>query len=140
MKLDIRFDCSEIDWTLVSETLKSVGMAYYDPDDHRRAFEASHTAVFVFNDGRMVGFGRAISDGVYQAAIYDVAVVPEFQGGGIGAIIVKEILTRVSGCTVLLYAAPGKEDFYKKFGFRKMKTGMALFTNPERMAERGFTE
>ncbi len=140
MKLDIRFDCSEIDWTLVSETLKSVGMAYYDPDAHRRAFEASHTAVFVFNDGRMVGFGRAISDGVYQAAIYDVAVVPEFQGGGIGAIIVKEILTRVSGCTVLLYAAPGKEDFYKKFGLRKMKTGMALFTNPERMAERGFTE
>ena len=140
MKLDIRFDCSEIDWTLVSETLKSVGMAYYDPDDHRRAFEASHTAVFIFHDDRMVGFGRAISDGVYQAAIYDVAVVPEFQGEGIGAIIVKEILTRVSGCTVLLYAAPGKEDFYKKFGFRKMKTGMALFTNPERMAERGFTE
>ncbi len=140
MKLDIRFDCSEIDWTLVSETLKSVGMAYHEPDDHRRAFEASHTAVFVFNDGRMVGFGRAISDGVYQAAIYDVAVVPEFQGEGIGAIIVKEILTRVSGCTVLLYAAPGKEDFYKKFGLRKMKTGMALFTNPERMAERGFTD
>ena len=140
MKLDIRFDCSEIDWTLVSETLKSVGMAYHEPDDHRRAFEASHTAVFIFHDDRMVGFGRAISDGVYQAAIYDVAVVPEFQGGGIGAIIVKEILTRVSGCTVLLYAAPGKEDFYKKFGLRKMKTGMALFTNPERMAERGFTE
>lgn len=140
MKLDIRFDCSEIDWTLVSETLKSVGMAYYDPDDHRRAFEASHTAVFIFHDDRMVGFGRAISDGVYQAAIYDVAVVPKFQGEGIGAIIVKEILARVSGCTVLLYAAPGKEDFYKKFGLRKMKTGMALFTNPERMAERGFTE
>lgn len=140
MKLDIRFDCSEIDWTLVSETLKSVDMAYHEPDVHRRAFEASHTAVFIFHDGRMVGFGRAISDGVYQAAIYDVAVVPEFQGGGIGAIIVKEILTRVSGCTVLLYAAPGKEDFYKKFGLRKMKTGMALFTNPERMAERGFTE
>jgi len=140
MDVDIRFDCSGIDWTLVSETLKSVGMAYHEPDAHRRAFEASHTAVFIFHDGRMVGFGRAISDDVYQAAIYDVAVVPEFQGGGIGAIIVKEILTRVSGCTVLLYAAPGKEDFYKKFGFRKMKTGMALFTNPERMAERGFTE
>lgn len=140
MDVDIRFDCSGIDWTLVSETLKSVGMAYHEPDDHRRAFEASHTAVFIFHDGRMVGFGRAISDGVYQAAIYDVAVVPEFQGEGIGAIIVKEILTRVSGCTILLYAAPGKEDFYKKFGFRKMKTGMALFTNTERMAERGFTE
>jgi len=140
MSINIRFDCSEIDWTLVSATLKSVGMAYHEPDAHRRAFEASHTAVFVFNEGRMVGFGRAISDGVYQAAIYDVAVVPEFQGEGIGATIVKEILARVSGCTVLLYAAPGKENFYKKFGFRKMKTGMALFSNPERMAERGFTE
>jgi len=39
-----------------------------------------------------------------------------------------------------LYAAPGKERFYEKLGFRRMKTGMALFLNRERMQMKGFTE
>jgi len=39
-----------------------------------------------------------------------------------------------------LYASPGKEGFYEKQGFRKMKTGMACFIHREAMSERGFTE
>jgi ribosomal protein S18 acetylase RimI-like enzyme len=140
MEIDIVYDCSETDWKVVSETLKRVGMAYEEPDVHKKAFEASHTAVFVYKAGRMIGFGRAISDGAYQAAVYDVAVVPEFQKMGIGRMIMEKILERLSGCNVILYASPGKEDFYRKLGLRKMKTGMALFRNPEKMAGRGFTE
>ena len=115
-------------------------MAYYEPDVHRKAFEASHTTVFVYHAGRLIGFGRAISDGAYQAAIYDCAVLPEFQGKGIGKIILKSILSRISNCNVILYATPGKEGFYQKLGFRKMKTGMAHFKKSESMKERGFTE
>jgi len=140
MELNIVYDCSKTDWKTVSETLKRVGMAYEEPDVHKKAFEASHTAVFVYKDAQLIGFGRAISDGAYQAAVYDVAVVPEFQKMGIGRIIMKKILERLSGCNVILYAAPGKEDFYRRLGLRKMKTGMALFRNPEKMAEKGFTE
>ena len=140
MEIDIIYDCSETDWKAVSETLKRVGMAYEEPDVHKRAFEASHTTVFVYKDSQLIGFGRAISDGAYQAAVYDVAVVPEFQKMGIGKIIMEKILERLSGCNVILYAAPGKEDFYRRLGLRKMKTGMALFRNPEKMAEKGFTE
>jgi ribosomal protein S18 acetylase RimI-like enzyme len=140
MEIDIVYDCSETDWKAVSETLKRVGMAYEEPDVHKRAFEASHTAVFVYKDSQLIGFGRAISDGAYQAAVYDVAVVPEFQKMGIGGIIMEKILERLSGCNVILYARPGKEEFYRRLGLRKMKTGMALFRNPEKMAEKGFTE
>ncbi len=71
MDLDIKQDCNGVDWKSVSEILKSVGMGYHDPDVHRRAFEASHTTIFVYTGGNMIGFGRAISDGAYQAAIYD---------------------------------------------------------------------
>jgi len=39
-----------------------------------------------------------------------------------------------------LYASPGKEKFYETLHFRKMKTGMAIFTRAHAMAERGFTE
>lgn len=140
MDINIRCNCSDVDWKTVSETLKRVGMAYDEPDIHRRAFEASHTAVFVYHAGQLIGFGRAISDGVYQGAVYDVAIVPEFQKKGIGTIIMERILAQLSGCNIILYAAPGKEAFYKTLGFRKMKTGMALYKNPEKMTEKGFTE
>ena len=41
---------------------------------------------------------------------------------------------------ILLYASTGKEQFYKKERFKKMKTGMALFVNAENMKDKGFTE
>jgi predicted N-acetyltransferase YhbS len=88
----------------------------------------------------LIGFGRAISDGAYQAAIYDCAVLAEYQGEGIGTKIMQNILPRVSHCNVILYSSPGKEGFYQKHGFRKMKTGMALFSKKVSMKERGFTE
>ena len=140
MEVDVKKDCSGANWKAVSDTLKCVGMAYDEPDVHRRAFEASHTTVFVYHADLLIGFGRAISDGVYQAAIYDCAVLPEYQGKGIGTIIMQNILPRISHCNVILYASPGKEGFYQKHGFRKMKTGMAHFKKGAAMRERGFTE
>jgi hypothetical protein len=52
----------------------------------------------------------------------------------------QHIMARVAHCNVILYASPGKEGFYQKFGFRRMKTGMARFIKKESMQERGFTE
>jgi GNAT superfamily N-acetyltransferase len=140
MELDVKSDCAGVDWAALTETLKCVGMAYDEPEVHKKAFEASHTTVFVYHAGRLIGFGRAISDGVYQAAIYDVAVLPEFQGKGVGKRIISAILSRLSHCNVILYSAPGKEEFYQTHGFRKMKTGMALFKQRAAMADKGFTE
>jgi len=140
MDLRIQKDCKDVDWKTVSETLKIVDMGYHEPDTHKKAFEASYTTIFVYDTDRLIGFGRAISDGVYQAAVYDCAVNPEYQGKGIGKLIIQKIMQQVSNCTVVIYASPGKEGFYQKYGFRKMKTGMALFTKPEKMKNLGFTE
>ncbi len=139
-EIDIEYDCSGVDWKKVSETLKGVGMSYGEPDFHRKAFENSHATVFVYRGDRLIGFGRAISDGVCQAAIYDVAVVPEFQKTGIGTTIIRHILARVPHCNVILYASPGKEGFYRTLGLRQMKTGMALFRKAMEMKEKGFTD
>ena len=140
MEIHVQQDCAGVDWSTVSETLKAVGMAHHEPDAHRRAFEASHATVFIYHAGLLVGFGRAISDGIYQAAIYDCAIRPEFQKKGLGATLLKNILAQIQDCNVILYASPGKEGFYQKHGFRKMKTGMAHFKNSDSMKERGFTE
>jgi ribosomal protein S18 acetylase RimI-like enzyme len=139
MKIEVRYDCANIDWKTISEILKSVGMAHYSPERHKKAFEASYCTVFLYDREKMVGFGRAISDGAYQAAIYDCAVIEAYQGYGFGKRIVQELLSNLSECNVILYASPGKEGFYQKLGFRKMRTGMACFIHRESMAEKGFT-
>lgn len=140
MNIEIKTEIDNIDWSLVSETLKSVGMAYHSPEKHQKAFEASYCTVFLYNQDKMVGFGRAISDGVYQAAIYDCAVIEEHQSKGLGKKIVQEIMLQLKGFNIILYATPGMEGFYEKLGFRKMKTGMAHFINRESMLDRGFVE
>lgn len=140
MEISVKNDCFRVNWQTVSETLKSVGMAYHEPEKHRKAFEASYTKVFLYDADKLVGFGRAISDGTYQAAVYDCAVAIEYQGKGIGKMIMENILSKLQDCNVILYASPGKEGFYEKLGFRKMKTGMAKFIKSEAMQERGFTE
>jgi hypothetical protein len=53
-------------WSTVSSTLKRVGMAYYEPDLHRKAFEDSDTVIFVCDSDQLVGFGWTISDDAYQ--------------------------------------------------------------------------
>ncbi len=140
MNIEIKNECTNIDWKQISELLKSVGMACHSPERHKAAFEASYCAVFLYADEQLVGIGRAISDGAYQAAIYDCAVTEAYQGRGLGKLIIQELLAKVSGFNVILYATPGKEGFYEKQGFRKMKTGLAYFINPNDMQKRGFTE
>jgi ribosomal protein S18 acetylase RimI-like enzyme len=140
MELNIKLDCADVNWQFVAETLKLVGMAYAEPAAHQKSFENSQVTVFIRREGQLIGFGRAISDGVFQAAIYDVAILPEYQTQGIGTIIIKTIMDKFSNCNFILYAAPGKEGFYQTLGFRKMKTGMALFLKTEQMKERGFTD
>ena len=141
MEIKVKFDCLGVDWKIVSETLKRVGMAYYEPSLHRKAFKNSYVTVFVYRGNQMIGFGRAISDGAYQASIYDVAVIPDFQRMEFGNTIMKSILDRLPPqCNIILYASPGKEEFYRKQDFRTMRTGMARFNNPEQMKKKGFTE
>ena len=140
MNLRVTFDCSGVNWNTVSRTLKRVGMGYYEPEIHRKAFENSHTTVFVYDGDQLVAFGRAISDDAYQAAVYDMAVAPEYQRQGIGATIMEHIMKRVRNCNVILYAAVGNEAFYEKIGLRRMRTGMALFKESVEMKKKGFTE
>ena len=140
MNIEVKYECNNVDWKRISDILKSVGMGWYSAELHKKAFEASYCTVFLYDNEELVGFGRAISDGAYQAGVYDCAVIEEYQGRGLGRLIMQEILSKISHCNIILYAAIGKEGFYEKLGFRKMKTGMAYFLNKDAMTARGFTE
>ena len=127
--IELQFECSQVNWEEMHDLLEAAEMAAYSPPVLERAFRASHTVVFAFDEGNLIGSGRAICDGVCQAALYDVAILPEYQGRGIGRRVMDAILERVTGCNIILYATPGKEGFYEKLGFRKLRTGMAIFLN-----------
>ena len=140
MKLNIKQNCSNVDWNLIPKILELGGMGFHEASVHQKAFENSASVIFAFDVDKLIGFGRAISDEVYQAAIYDVAVLPDYQGRAIGRLIIETIVKSLPGCNFILYATPGKDKFYEKLNFRKMKTAMGLFVNAERMQNKGMIE
>jgi len=140
MNIRLQPDTKGINWNLVVDILREAGMSYHTPEMHERAFKNSYAVAFAFDEDVLVGFGRAISDGEYQSAMYDIAVLPDCQGKGIGKMIVQAIVENTPACNFILYASPGKEKFYEKENFKRMKTGMALFVDGKGMQEKGFTE
>jgi citrate lyase synthetase len=57
---------------------------------------------------------------------------------GLGKQLVGELVERSRGHKkIILYAVPGREPFYRKFGFLRMKTAMAIFENQQQQIERG---
>ena len=139
-EIRVQTDCSGIDWIQVRELLKSVEMGHHEPEMHQQAFINSYAVIFLLQNDRLLGLGRAISDGIYQAGLYDIAILTEFQGRGFGRKIVESLMDRLEGMNVILYANPGRGGFYEKFGFRNLRTGMIRFKNPDRMAALGFIE
>lgn len=140
MNLRYQNTCDHIEWERVRSLLQEGGMSIVEPHLHQKSFEASYASLFVFDGDILIGCGRIISDGVRQSAIYDIVVDSKYQGYGIGKDIVVRLMQVTPTCNFILYASPGKEKFYEKLGFRKMKTGMILFSNPERMEDENFVE
>ncbi len=140
MAYTYQYNCDGIRFSDVVNILKLVGMGYHPVEIQEKAFRNSMCVVFVFDGEMLIGFARAISDGILQAAAYDVAVHPLYQGEGLGKILIEKIKEKLPGCNIILYASPGKEDFYRKLGFNKMLTGMALFGDAASKREKGFIE
>ena len=81
----------------------------------------ANTRVFVtVRQGQdLVGFGRALSDGVCRALLDDIIVDQAHRGRGIGHTIVKSLMSQLSGIEeVYLNTDPPLESFYKDFGFQ----------------------
>jgi len=110
---------------------------YHDNDwaghDQEKVITIFNTATHVIiakDQGKVIGFARAMSDGVFNAAIYDVMVDVAHQNQGIGQEIIRNILVYLGELScVHLVATTGYEGFYRQLGFKNLKTGMAVYTN-----------
>jgi ribosomal protein S18 acetylase RimI-like enzyme len=90
-----------------------------DPAKLAALVEGSRFVVSALDAGGpgLVGFARAISDGVTNAYVSTVAVLPGYRGRGIGAELVRRLLDGKETIRFVLHAAPGVQDFYRKLGF-----------------------
>jgi ribosomal protein S18 acetylase RimI-like enzyme len=138
MNVTIKFGTDHIDWREVCLIFERAPLGKREPEKLRRAALNSHIVCSAYDSDTIVGFGRAISDGEYQSAIYDVVVMPEYQGQGVGRTIMESLLQHLPKGPVLIYAVLGKEGFYRKIGFGDLKTGMGLFPNPEKARSNGY--
>ncbi|SES18757.1 Acetyltransferase (GNAT) domain-containing protein [Gracilibacillus ureilyticus] len=93
----------------------------FSEDKLMNAISNSWYLLSVYHNERLIGFGRVISDGVYQTFICDMMVHPDYQNKGIGSKVFRMLLEKCeeSGIKwVQLSCARGKTGFYEKFGFK----------------------
>ena len=120
-------DCKNVDWLAVKQMYR---MSNFDngrpPGMLRRSFEGSFAVCFAVTEtGRVVGTGRAISDGIVSATLFDVCVHPDFRRLGIGTGLVRGLMSSLNGQYVLFVT--DVPDFYDslKLGFRREPNAMA---------------
>ena len=109
-----------------NELRNSIGWDSKDDDIITEAFKNSAILKSVEWNHKIVGMARAIGDGLYYL-IVDVVVHKDYQGKGIGRILIDEIVKEVYSRTkegqkasINLISMQGKEAFYEKCGFTKI--------------------
>ena len=137
MELEWQYSLKDVSWKELSKLYK-LTLGDKKPTDLETAFTNSMFRCFVFYQGKFIGAGRSLADGIDCSYICDVAVHPEFQGLGIGKNIIYKLVELSAGHKkIILYACPGKEPFYRKIGFKRMSTAMAIFENQFQAIENG---
>lgn len=111
----------------VQDICASVGWSKRDPLLIAQALNNSLAVVSVWDKGTMVGFARATGDKVFNATIWDVVVRPSYQRCGVGLLVMRELLNELDEYDIpliTLYADPGTDGFYRRFGFLADPSGV----------------
>lgn len=104
--------CDTVGW--VRRPLKKVKIAI------EHSFLTISLSYVKNNKKKLIAFARATSDNTFNATIWDVVVHPEFQGKGLGKILINEAIKQLRYAdinTITLFADPQVINFYKHLGF-----------------------
>ena len=121
MEIEIRSEIPATDqfWDLFQTTgwNEKYGLS---SDELMQALHSSWYVLSAYEAEKLVGLGRLVSDGVLHATVYELIVLPEYQGQGIGGQILEKLVKKCkdSGIRdIQLFCAAGKREFYEKRGF-----------------------
>ncbi len=139
MPLEWKYTEDSVDWDELSALYRAAPLGDKKPAHLQKVFSNSLFKCFVYENSSLVAVGRALADGADCSYICDIAVLPRLQGSGLGKHVVAHLVEASRGHKkIILYAVPGKESFYRKLGFLRMKTAMAIFENQKQQVERGY--
>lgn len=117
MTIDYR-DTHDIDLDQLAILFDAVGWQRRTADRARLAqlLSGSLWVVSAWEGDGLVGFARAISDGVFNAYISTVAVLPAYQKRGIGRELVRRLMEDRDGIQFVLHANERAYPFYLHLG------------------------
>ncbi len=109
----------------------ATGFADIPVEHARKALRNGLLNVSALKDGELIGMGRLVGDGAMYWYLQEIVVLPEYQGMGIGTMIVNHLVDYAvknsstgKFTTIGGVSATGKEGFYQKLGFEVIPNGI----------------
>lgn len=103
-----------------------VGWGHWDEKISQKALDNTFYSITVYDNEKVIGYGRIIGDTICFLYIQDIMVIPEYQSNKIGTMIMNKLLDKINdikkenpSLKVYVGASKNKEHFYEKFGFVK---------------------
>tara|TARA_B100000700_G_C14730101_1_gene707949 strand:+ start:222 stop:674 length:453 start_codon:yes stop_codon:yes gene_type:complete len=100
-------------------------------NDLQRMLAKSSVVITLWRNRRLVGFGRATSDEIYRAVLWDVVVADDLQGLGLGRIVVETLLEspKIRNVERVYLMTTNSSEFYEQMGFHISKNQQLLISN-----------
>jgi citrate lyase synthetase len=91
-------------------------------NDLKKCLANSDVIVSLWVGEEIVGFGRALTDGIYRGVLWDIVIDQNHQGKGFGKLIVKKLLSskKVKETKKLYLMTTNKKLFYSQFDFKEV--------------------
>ena len=101
--------------------------------DLRRMLRGSPVVVTLWRGKRLVGFGRASSDGIHRAVLWDIVVAGDLQGRGLGRQVVEALLDspRLRNVERVYLMTTKSAGFYRQLGFSSADPQQLLIRSSE---------
>ena len=95
----------------------------------RRMLAGSTAVVSLWSGKRLVGFGRASSDAVFRAVLWDVVIPEDLQGRGLGRQLVEALLAspKLRAVERIYLMTTNSASFYRQLGFKQAGKQLLLF-------------
>ena len=82
----------------------------------------SDAIVSLWSNNKLLGFGRALSDGTYRSVLWDIVIDQNHQGKGYGKLIVNSLLEskKIQQSEKIYLMTSNQTEFYCQIGFKEV--------------------
>ena len=91
-------------------------------NDLKKCLANSDVIVSLWVGNEIVGFGRALTDGIYRGVLWDIVIDQNYQGKGFGKLIIKSLLSskKIKNTKKLYLMTTNKKLFYSQLDFKEV--------------------